>query len=301
MARRSLFVAIAATVAALLPAAAHAATPGFAVGYAQYASPVTLSWTPDATRPQTLFRAPGALRDASHGRAGRGRVRPAVPPFPGAASDAPGDGDVLLLHPERRPRATAERRARSTVDTLAPTPRSPSTPDQRARRTSCDGAVTVTGTQRRRRLGRRSRRVICSSALSAPVRRATAIGALGHDGLGRRHLLTSATSSTTTRGHAFDRHPARVVVDNTAPDRLRPDARRGRVVSGNRRPAAPTDARPTRPPASATCSGSAPRRATSGWANAIGGRDHEPGNGYRRNWNTDRGAQSATAPTSCAP
>ena len=40
MARRFLFVAIAATVAAVLPAAANAATPGFAVGYAQYASPV---------------------------------------------------------------------------------------------------------------------------------------------------------------------------------------------------------------------------------------------------------------------
>ena len=71
MARRSIFVAIAALAAALVPAAAQAATPGRTSN--MFASPVTFSWTPDPlVLTEQLLRA----RVPARGRPGA-RWRPA--------------------------------------------------------------------------------------------------------------------------------------------------------------------------------------------------------------------------------
>ncbi|MDX6629649.1 MAG: hypothetical protein QOH00_1895 [Gaiellales bacterium] len=116
MARRSLLVAVAAIAAALVPATAQAATPG--VTSAQFASPVTLSWTPDAAATQTLFRAPGAC--SSPPMAGQADIgTSALGSFASSASDTPGDG--VFCYYIQNDGLGFGGTAQATVDTANPT------------------------------------------------------------------------------------------------------------------------------------------------------------------------------------
>src|SRR4051812_21122559 len=90
MARRSIFVAIAALAAALVPAAAQAATP--TVTSNDFVTPVTLSWTPDAVTTQTLFRAPGTCSTPPMAGQTAVSTTTAVPGFANSFSESPGEG-----------------------------------------------------------------------------------------------------------------------------------------------------------------------------------------------------------------
>ncbi len=90
MARRSIFVAIAALAAALVPAAAQAATPN--VTSNDFVTPVTLSWTPDAAATQTLFRAPGTCSTPPMAGQVGVSTTTAVGGFANAFSESPGEG-----------------------------------------------------------------------------------------------------------------------------------------------------------------------------------------------------------------
>ena len=136
MARRFLLVAIAAIATALAPVAAEAATPAVTSG--AFASPVTLTWTPDALLTQVLYRAPGAC--AAPPMAGQ----TAIPmETVGSATDAPGEGTFCYYI--QNDALAYGGTAQATVDTLAPDATVGVTPLAGAPNFVA-GAVTITGT-----------------------------------------------------------------------------------------------------------------------------------------------------------
>ena len=122
MARRSILVAVVAAAAALVPASAQAATPGFTVAYVPFSSPVTLQWTPTATLTEQLFRAAGACPQTG-GTPVASSGGPLTPPS--AASDAPGDGVYCYTIQDTPPLGVPAPGLTVTVDTTPPTAGAP--------------------------------------------------------------------------------------------------------------------------------------------------------------------------------
>ena len=140
MARRSLFVALAALAAALAPAGAQAATP--TVTSANFATPVTLSWTPDAVATQTLFRAPGTCSTPPMAGQTDIATSTAIPGFDTAFSDSPVDG--AWCYYIQNDALGFGNTAQATVDTLPPVPTVGVAPVGGAPN-FLRGAVTITG------------------------------------------------------------------------------------------------------------------------------------------------------------
>jgi hypothetical protein len=117
MARRSIFVAIAALAAAFVPAAAQAATPN--VTSNDFVTPVTLSWTPDAAATQTLFRAPGTC--STPPMAGQTGVSTTtlIGGFANSFSESPGEGRFCYYI--QNDALGFGNTAQAVVDTVAPT------------------------------------------------------------------------------------------------------------------------------------------------------------------------------------
>ena len=222
MARRSLFVALAALAAALAPAGAQAATP--TVTSANFATPVTLSWTPDAVTTQTLFRAPGTCSTPPMAGQTDISTSTAIPGFANSFSDAPGEGASVTTSrttPCVRQHGPGDGRHGASART-----------DRRrrtsaARRTSCAAPSTITATS--------------TDAVSGVVVERAHVGGVGTCAAGPRIArrgtrsasptapTTSATSSTDNASHTATA-TGTVVVDNTVPT--------GAVVTlrgGNRR------------------------------------------------------------------
>jgi hypothetical protein len=120
MARRSILVAIVVAAAALVPVTAQAATPAVTSG--QFASPVTLTWTPDALTTQVLFRAPGAC--ATPPMANQVDIGDSVlGSFTSSASDTPGDG--VFCYYIQNDALGFGGTAQATVDTTPPNAAAP--------------------------------------------------------------------------------------------------------------------------------------------------------------------------------
>jgi hypothetical protein len=208
MARRSLFVALAALAAVLAPASAQAATPN--VTSLNFATPVTLSWTPDAAATQTLFRAPGTCSTPPMAGQTDIATSTAIAGFDTAFSDSPGDG--AWCYYIQNDALGFGNTAQATVDTLPPVPTVGVAPVGGAPN-FLRGAVTITGAS--------------TDAVSGVASNLTHFGGVGACAAGPQ---ITAWDTTTVADGAYDAcnvatdnasHTATatetVVVDNTLP------------------------------------------------------------------------------------
>jgi hypothetical protein len=282
MARRSLFVAIAAIAAALLPASAYAATPG--VTSAPFASPVTFQWAPTGTATEQLLRATGACpgTGATPVASSGGPLAP-----PSSASDAPGEGVFCYRIQDDPILGQVGAGVTVTVDTLPPTATVAVGPLAGVPN-YIGGAVTITGTQEDTGSG------VASSALFHGPVGACATGTAGAAwdttaSLDGAYDICNVVADNAGHSTTFT---STVVVDNANPfgSILTPAA--GAFVSAGTA-AIPlyltTDAGDATAGV-ATVQWQRSPTGTTGWVNANGGAIANPANGYRRNWNTTAAA-----------
>lgn len=278
MARRSTLVVIAAIASALLPASASAATPG--VTSNQWASPVTLTWTPDATLTQVVYRAPGTC--ATPPMAGQTEIsNTATPAFDTSASDAPGDGTFCyyILNDGLTYGGTVQ----AQVDTTAPT--APITFTASGAPNFLRGTIDIAGTP-----------VDDGSGVATnDLRRSDGGACVDGPGIAAAWDTTAVADGTydicrvVTDVAGFQTiGTATVVVDNTAPIGSVVTPAAGTTISGT--VAAPvaltTDA------ADATAGVRSVQwrwTGTTGGPHNIGNAVTNPTNGYVRNWNTATG------------
>jgi hypothetical protein len=274
MARRSILVAVVAAAAALVPVSAQAADPG--VTSALWATPVTLSWTPDAIATQSVWRAPGTC--STPPMAGQIDIGDSLlGSFQASASDAPGDG--AFCYYIQNDGLGFGGTAQAFVDTTNPTATVAVAP--LGAPNFVRGIVTVTGTS--------------GDAVSGVATADLHTGAVGACAVGP---ITGAWDTTLVADGGYDicnvvtdvaghaaTATATVVVDNTVPLGSVVTPAAGTAVSGIA-VALTTDA------ADATAG---IRNVQWRWTGAIGGAHNigaaitNPLNGFQRNWNTSTG------------
>jgi hypothetical protein len=231
MARRSLFVAIAALAAAFVPAAAQAAT--IQVNSAQFASPVVLQWNVTAALTETVFRANGACASVNGPIAGAtgfftstGVAAPPSPPPATTTMNTPGEG-VFCYYVQDDGGLANSNTVQVTVDTANPTATiavTPSGPPNFLRAT-----VNITSTSADAGSG------VASSALQEGAVGACAAGL----GIPAAWVTTGVADGTydicnvvnDNAGHSATA-AATVVVDNTVPAGSVVAPAAGAVVTG---------------------------------------------------------------------
>ncbi len=181
MARRSIFVAIAALAAALVPAAAQAATPN--VTSNDFVTPVTLSWTPGRCHHANPVPSTRNLFDAAHAGSDRHLDHHRVPGFANSFSDSPGEGRFCYYI--QNDALGFGNTAQAVVDTVDPTATIAVTPFGRAELPARHGQRHVD--ERRRRFGRRLERAARRGRRRLRGRAGNP-RRLGHDRRRRRHL-----------------------------------------------------------------------------------------------------------------